>query len=222
MKVIMFAFLINSTNSLIKSFINNNKIKTLKCNTIKLSNNDYSNELNIIHKFKYYFQQENYNDIIQNVVDNKISKIFVDKSYKELVAIDSVPQIDNIDKAFNNYHFVNVDPIVLSNLIQKSSETHTPIYFVNFGSESFTNLQNILNELFTVASYGIPILILLSLLSSFTNINTFTLTTVWNLSTYVLHKLLCNLNPEYTYKPIDYSHINQNRNSLLLPNDIIF
>ena len=128
--------------------------------------------MNLIHKFKYYFQQENYNDLIQNIVDNKISKIFVDKSYKELVVVDTIPQISNIDNAFNKYHLVNVDPIVLPNLIQKSSETHTPIYFVNFASESFTNLQNIFNELFTVASYGIPILILLSLLSSFTNINT--------------------------------------------------
>lgn len=166
-KHILFVLFLSNTNCF---NILPKRQKTRKYNVL---NEDYENDVNIIHNFKYYFQPENYNDIIKNLYDNKISKIFIDKNYKELIVVDNLQKTDYVKEAYSNYHIANIEPIVVPNLIQKSSETHIPIYFINFNSELFLNVQNIFNQILNVASFCIPIFILLTFLSSFTNINTF-------------------------------------------------
>jgi hypothetical protein len=39
------------------------------------------NDLQLIHKYKFYFTKENYNDLMQDLLNNKLSKILVDKKY---------------------------------------------------------------------------------------------------------------------------------------------
>jgi cell division protease FtsH len=165
-KWILYTFLISN----VECFTKVGKSHLYRPTKVLLANNDFTNELNTIHNFKYYFQNENYNDVIQNLLDNKISKIFVDKTYRDLVTIDNLQKSDYIYSAYSNYHTSNIDPIVLPNLIQKASETHTPVYFVNFNSDIFVNIQNLFSELYNIASFSIPVFIFFSFLSFISNI----------------------------------------------------
>jgi len=127
------------------------------------------NDLQLIHKYKFYFTKENYNDLIQDLLNNKLSKIFVDKKYNQLVSMDNLPKDDLL---YNHYHVSDIDPIVVPNLVDKASELHVPLYFVNFTPQNIVNIQNLAGEILTLASYALPILFLLSFLSSLYTANT--------------------------------------------------
>jgi len=121
------------------------------------------NELQAIQNSKFYFTKENYNDLMQDLLNNKLSKIFVDKKYNQLVSIDNLPKDDLL---YNHYHVSDIDPIVVPNLVEKSGELHVPIYFVNFTPQNIVNIQNLAGEILTLSSYVLPIIFLLSFLSS--------------------------------------------------------
>jgi len=121
------------------------------------------NDLQLIHKYKFYFTKENYNDLMQDLLNNKLSKIFVDKKYNQLVSIDNLPKDDLL---YNHYHVSDIDPIVVPNLVEKSGELHVPLYFVNFTPQNIVNIQNLAGEILTLSSYVLPIIFLLSFLSS--------------------------------------------------------
>jgi cell division protease FtsH len=151
---------------------------TRKRSSVKSSANDFNADLNIVHKFRGFFDKDSYNDVINDILNKKISKIFVDTNYKQLVSIDNLPASYNVDLPqediiYNHYHLVDINPIVLPNLIEKTSDLHIPVYFVNFTPEIFLNVQNVLNEIFVIGSYAFPVLFLLSFISSFRNMNTF-------------------------------------------------
>lgn len=149
-----------------------------KCSTLlKASSNDYNYDLSLVRKFSAFFDKDSYNDVINDISNQKISKILIDTNYKQLVSVDILPASYNgelqEDIIYNHYHFVDINPVVLPNLIQKASDLHIPLYFVNFTPETLTNLQNVINEIFTVGSYALPVLFILSIISSFRNINSF-------------------------------------------------
>jgi cell division protease FtsH len=129
--------------------------------------NNYE-DINTIQKFKFFFQKDNYNDVIQNIMNDKISKILIDTNYKEIVTIDNLPKDDII---YTHFHISDINPIVLPNIIQETSQHNIPVYFVNFTPELLINIQNILGLAATFLSYGLPILFLLSFLSSISNMN---------------------------------------------------
>ena len=127
------------------------------------------NELQLIHNYKFYFTKENYNDLIQDLLNNKLSKIYVDNKYKQLVSVDNLPKDDML---YNHYHLSDIDPIVVPNLVEKSGELHVPLYFVNFTPQNIVNIQNLAGEILTLSSYLLPIFFLLSFLSSLYRTNT--------------------------------------------------
>jgi len=133
------------------------------------TNNENTQDLSLIHKFKGYFFKDNYNQAIDDIINKKISKIFIDTNYKEIVTIDNLPKEDLL---YNHYHLSDINPIVLPNLVEKATDSHIPIYFVNFTPENIMNIQNLIGELFTLASYALPVLFVLSLLSSLRTFNT--------------------------------------------------
>lgn len=151
----------------------NNRISYNKKSFLQLNNNfqndEYFQDLNIIHKFKNFLKVDSYNDIINELSENKFAKIFVDNNYKQIVAVEK--SNINSDDFYNQYHLVDINPIVLPNLVEKTSDLHLPLYFVNFAPDSIINIQNLLGELFTIASYAIPALFLISIISSLININ---------------------------------------------------
>ena len=134
-----------------------------------LNEKDNLNELQLIHKYKFYFTKENYNDVIQDLLNNKLSKIFVDNKYNQLVSVDNLPKDDLL---YNHYHVSDIDPIVVPNLVEKSGELRVPLYFVNFTPQNIVNIQNLASELLTLASYALPLYFLLAFLSSLYRANT--------------------------------------------------
>ena len=159
--------ILSSYISSVKSFTpNTNKIN--KNTFLKSSANDYQNDLNFLYKYKNYFDKDNYNDVINDLTNNKISKILIDKDYKQLVTIDNLPKDDLL---YNHYHLVDINPIVLPNIVEKTTNLNVPIHFVNFLPQNLINFQNIFNELITIINYAFPLLFLISLLSAFVNMN---------------------------------------------------
>ena len=156
------------------SFKLNNRFLYNKKSFLQLNNNFQTEEdfqdLNFIHKCKNFFKVENYNDMINELNDHKFSKIFVNNNYKQIVAVEN-SGLKIEDDLYNHYHRVDINPIVLPNLVEKSSDLHLPLYFVNFASDSIINIQNLLGEVFTIASYAIPALFLFSFISFLINMN---------------------------------------------------
>ena len=130
---------------------------------------DYSKELQTIQNYKFYFTKENYNDVMEDLLSNKLSKIFIDNKYNQLVSVDNLPQDDIL---YNHYHISDINEVLVPNLIQKTSEMHVPLYFANFIPQSITNIQTLAGEFLTLTSYALPIFFLLSFLSSLYRANT--------------------------------------------------
>lgn len=177
--VLSFHFIHSFTDSFTHSFTNSRISNTKKTLVVKSATNKDVNavDLNLVHKFSGFFDKENYNDVVNDILNKKVSKILVDTNYKQLVSIDNLPQYNDLDLPsediiYNHYHLVDINPVVLPNLIEKTSDMHIPIYFVNFTPEIFLTLQNVINEIFTIGSYAFPVLFLLSLVSSFRNMDT--------------------------------------------------
>jgi cell division protease FtsH len=124
-------------------------------------NNDYD----MIHKYKSFLPKDSYNTIIQNVLDKKIDKIYIDNNYKEIISVDNLAQTDLV---YNHYHIASINPVVVPNLIDKTSEAHIPIYFTDFDS-NFVNLQNIVGVLSSILGFIVPAYIALNLFFLFTN-----------------------------------------------------
>ena len=90
------------------------------------------NDLYLLHKYKNFFPKENYNNLIQDILNNKISKIYIDKNYNELVSVDNLPILDNLNQ---HYHYSNINPVLIQNIVEKSGEHNVAINFVNFTPE---------------------------------------------------------------------------------------
>jgi cell division protease FtsH len=125
--------------------------------------NDYSSDLNLIHDYKYFFIKENYNKILEDVIKNDVSRLYVSTDYKQIVEVDNKIQTDLV---YNHFHIANIDPMVVSKVVDKSLEAHIPVYFVNFTPQSVQNIQHLFSDVFALVSNALPILIILSIVSS--------------------------------------------------------
>jgi cell division protease FtsH len=126
------------------------------------ADNDFIKDLNLLQNSKYYFTKENYNDIIDELLHNKLSKIYIDNKLNQVITVDNLPKDDLI---YNHYHLVDINPIVIPNLLEKSSDHLVSTYFVNFTPQSIINIQNLAGEFLTLASYALPLYLLLSFFS---------------------------------------------------------
>jgi cell division protease FtsH len=171
-QVILILCFINNVNcyrhrNAFQTVYNRNYKNNLK---MMINDKDFSQDLELVHNSKFFFVKDNYNIMMEDLLNNKISKIYVDNKLNELVTVDKLPQDDIL---YNHYHLSNVNPIVLPNLVQKASEMHVPLYFVNFTPQNIVNIQNLAGELLTLVSYALPVLFLLSFLSSLSRFNSF-------------------------------------------------
>jgi cell division protease FtsH len=133
----------------------------------KLNFNNF-NDVDIIYKFQSYIDKSDYNNIIDELINNKLSKIYIDNNFKQIVAVDKL----NDDIIYNNFHFSNINPIIVPNLIEKSIEFHTPIYFtnLNLNQENMFNFQDIVSIFYNIVDYTLPVLIFISVLYGINNI----------------------------------------------------
>jgi len=165
----LFILLVNKTHCF--KYVNNKKNLKSNKNTLQMITNerDFSKEIKLIQNYKFYFAKENYNDVMEDLLNNKLSKVFVDNKYNQLVSVDNLP---NDDVLYNHYHLSDINEALIPNLIQKTSEMHVPLYFANFIPQSITNIQNMASELLTLTSYALPIFFLISFITSIYRANT--------------------------------------------------
>lgn len=125
------------------------------------TNVDFFTDTNLIHSYKMNIATENYNNMVDNLINNKLSRLYINTNYKEVVSVDNVHDF----MLYKHYHISNIDPAVVPNLVAKTSEMHVPLYFFNFTPEYIVNLQHFLGELLNIVSYMLPVFILLSVIS---------------------------------------------------------
>ena len=140
--------------------------------TIFMSNDN----VEFITKYKYYFKKDNYNNIINDIIDHKVSKIYVDKKMNEIVTVDNeidndierdIVSQDNPDTFYDyiHYHIASVNPVLIPNVIEKSSETRTPIIVSDLRPGFIVNAENGYNFISNSVSFIIPFLLISSVLS---------------------------------------------------------
>ena len=108
--------------------------------------------------------EENYNSVIQDLSNHKISKLYIDPSYKELISYGDSTQ----------YYHTQVNPIVVPNLVEKAANLNIPIEFKDFHPDNLALIKNLFLTLFNFGSYAIVGIFILSTISSiiqFSNMN---------------------------------------------------
>jgi cell division protease FtsH len=106
----------------------------------------------------------NYNSIIQDLSNHKISKIYIDPTYKELISYGDSTQ----------YYHTQVNPIVVPNLVEKATNLNIPIEFKDFHPDNLALIKNLFLTLFNFGTYAIVGIFILSTISSiiqFSNMN---------------------------------------------------
>jgi cell division protease FtsH len=147
----IFFTLINSSYSLINPLNNNIYNNLLK-----------KNKFIVNYIPNYNLEEENYNNLIKDILSNKVENLYIDKNYKEIISYNS-----------GEYFHTTIDPIIVPNLIQKASDLNIPIEFHNINFNIFTFFKNILTDLINFSSYiiiGIFIFSALQSLYQFNNI----------------------------------------------------
>jgi cell division protease FtsH len=129
---------------------------------------NYASEYDIIYKYRNLLNKDNYNNIIQNILDNKIEKIFISNDYKQMITLDNLPKDDIL---LNHYHITSVNPIVVPNLVEKTSQAHIPIYFTDFDAGNIFNFQNVFNILGVIGNFIIPAFFIINIISFLINSN---------------------------------------------------
>ena len=131
---------------------------------------------NFIYKYKNYFKSDNYNNLINNIIEHKVSKVYIDKQFNELITVDSDTEtVTDTKKSYTNeldviynydhYHIANINPILVPNIIDKSSESNTPVIISDLRPNYMIALENGGNLLSSAFSLFIPLLLLSSFLS---------------------------------------------------------
>jgi len=164
-------------NNIIKHSISYSVSKT---KAVFMSNDN----IDFLTKYKYYFKKDNYNNVINDIIDHKVSKIYLDKKMNEIITLDN--EIDdeiekdivsnyqsysksnsNYDYNYNydHYHIASVNPVLIPNVIEKSSETRTPIIITDLRPGFIVNTENGFNFISNSVSFIIPFLLLSSIFS---------------------------------------------------------
>ena len=96
--VLSFHFIHSFTDSFTDSFTRRQRHITYKYHakpsrivTSAINNDVNAADVNLVRKFSSFFDKENYNDVVNDILNQKVSKILVDTNYKQLVSIDSLP-----------------------------------------------------------------------------------------------------------------------------------
>jgi len=151
--LLLFMVFIGSTNH-VESFSKLNMVGDL-------SDRSY------ISKYKNYLKHENYNDLIKDIKENKVSKIYINNNYQEVISTRDNSNIDNEQTSFlSNSQITKTNPILVTNLIDKSTETNTAVEVVDFRSDYAIGFDNTLSLIANSFNFMFPLLIILSIISS--------------------------------------------------------
>ena len=117
-----------------------------------------------IQKYKSFFPKETINQLFEEIDTNKITKIFIDKDYKQLISSKDALDPDILP----SYHLIKVDPLIVPQIVSKAVEHHIDTSFIDFvGQSIFTDLQNVFGFGLQSLNYVIPLFVLVTILRSF-------------------------------------------------------
>jgi hypothetical protein len=87
--------------------------------------------MNIITKYKSFFDKENINEIMSKIKGHELSDIYINKNYPELVAVD-IP-LKDIPNDITNYHLTtDVNPLIAQQIVNKAFDNDVLVHFVDF------------------------------------------------------------------------------------------
>ena len=129
------------------SFLNVAKTKNIHMNSV---------DLPFIKDFKFYFVRDDYNNIVQNIIDNKVDKLFVDTNSNQIVTVDNIPA-SPILPIYSHFHIADVNPLLLSKLVDKATESHIPIFFSDFNSDPFAFVKTTFGQLGEFINFITPL-----------------------------------------------------------------
>ena len=115
-----------------------------------------TNDFAMIQKYKGIFMREDVNQVFQDIKDDKLRDIFINKGYSELVTVKSGEPFD----LYDTYHVINTDPILVPKIVDSALDHHVNTNFVDFTPTSVSILQNILNFAFEAVGAILPFLFL--------------------------------------------------------------
>ena len=87
--------------------------------------------INIITKYKSFFDKENINEIMTKIKSHELSDIYINKNYPELVAVD-IPLKDSLNDITNYHLSTDVNPIVAQQIVNKAFDNDILVHFVDF------------------------------------------------------------------------------------------
>jgi len=135
--------------------------------SLRVRSTDYLNDLTVIHNYHSYFDKETYNDVVYDLVNNKLLKLYVNTNYREIITVDNLPKDDAI---YNHFHLINIDPIILPTIIDKATENNVPLYFDNFTPNGILFIQSFFNQVLQFGDFVLPFVFISIILSSIINI----------------------------------------------------
>ena len=87
--------------------------------------------VNVISKYKSFFDKENINEVINKINSHQLSDIYINKNFPELVAVD-VP-IDSEPLSYQNFHITSdLNPLLAQQVVNKAFENNVLVHVVDF------------------------------------------------------------------------------------------
>lgn len=105
--------------------------------------------ISLCNAFNGVIQKDNYNDILQTIMNHKVDRLIINTNHREIISVDNLPIDENL---FSHYHIAEIDPILLPNLIEKTSDAGVPIFFTSGILDNIMNLFGMLTG-FILPSY---------------------------------------------------------------------
>lgn len=129
----------------------------------KLKMMDITEDIENIQRYKGDFLREDYTIFLQEIADHKLSKIFVNPAYNEMISKDNIEN-NILNHPIYHYHISSTNPFIVNKIVENAMDEKIPIYFTEFTKSisPFLSFQNI----YSFVYFAIPILILLSIINT--------------------------------------------------------
>lgn len=157
-------------------------IKYKKSNHCISMVNDYNSDIDsdsynieMIQQYKNFFTKENVNQLIQEIHDHKLSKLFISKDYSQVIGVQQSSSLTEDNTMYDKFHLTQVNVIEVPTILNQAYENNIPTNFIDFNhySTSLVFIQNILNIVFSLAGYAVPIFIMFLIFRGFTQPSSF-------------------------------------------------
>ena len=125
---------------------------------LNYNNMEISRDLQYIKQYKWLFQDDEYSNVIKNIEANKIQKIYIDNNFKQIITVDNIPN-SYILPASSHYHIADTNVLLMPNIVDKATENHVSLNFVDFTPDSFLFVQNIFKQLGDFSNFIFPLFI---------------------------------------------------------------